>query len=183
MVFLKYFYQVFLFLFFLNLFFYFNVFSFYVNFVDYVDEETVIFLAVFIVSFLFVFLNSKELSTSIDLRIENIENNFKKNYKITIENLILLENIFLRLELLLSSVANNNNSFFFELIYFRFNKFENKLLDLLFLSILLDFLKNDFLNFFLLKKRYQNFLISKTVSKWFLKSFHKINLTTILFLK
>ncbi len=57
MDFLKYFFRIFLFLFFLTLFFYFFIFSSYVTFADYVDEETVIFSAVFLVSFFFLVVN------------------------------------------------------------------------------------------------------------------------------
>ncbi len=116
----------------------------------------------------------------IDSRIKIIENDFKKNYKLTLENLLLLENVLVKLENLFINISKVITFFFYDLVFVRFNKFDTKLLELLFISIFFDFLKYDFLTRLVLKKRYFLNFILRSLTKSSKKLLYKINLKTSL---
>jgi hypothetical protein len=161
------------FVFFVFIFFYAYFFSEFVKVTSFVDEEIVIFIAIAFVSYFFLKLNLKELNAGVNSRISLIENDFKKNYKIAIENLITAESIFQKSKNLAGTVQKNFNFFFYDYISTKFNDVEDKFFKELILLPTLYFLKNDFINLIYNVKIYKNSVVEKSFVGWNQKNFFK----------
>jgi hypothetical protein len=124
---------------------------------------------------IFLKLNLKELSAGVDSRIILIENEFKKNYKLAVENLIALESVFQKSKNLSSNIQKNFNFFFNEFIFFKFNDLEDRFFKELFLLPKINFLKVDFISLINSKKDYKISIVTKTFDLWNQKSLFKSN--------
>jgi hypothetical protein len=171
----KYFRRLFSLVFFIFIVLYVFSFSNFTTFTSFVDEEIVIFIAIGLVSYFFLKLNLKELSAGINSRIMLIENEFKKNYKLAVENLITLESVFQKTKNLSISIQKNFNFFFSEFVFFKFNDLEDRFFKELFLLPKINFLKVDFSALINAKKDYKNSIITKTFDLWNQKSLFKSN--------
>lgn len=171
----KYFKSLLLFVFFIFIVLYIFSFSTFTTFTSFVDEEIVIFIAIGLVSYFFLKINLKELSSGVDSRIALIENEFKKNYKLAIENLVILESVFQKSKNLSTSIQKNFNFFFNEFIFFKFNDLEDRFFKELFLLPKINFLKVDFIVLINSKKDYKNSIVTKTFDLWNQKSLFKSN--------
>jgi len=150
-------------------------FSSFIRFNNFVDEEIVIFIAIGLVSYFFLKLNLKELNMGVNSRINLIENDFKKNYKFAIENLIAVEVAFQKAKNLTNNVQKNFNFFFNEYTSSKFNEFEDRFFKELFLIPEINFLKLDFLNLINTRKNYKISNINKAFNLWNTKNLFKSN--------
>jgi hypothetical protein len=171
----RYFKSLLLFVFFIFIVLYVFSFSTFTTFTSFVDEEIVIFIAIALVSYFFLKLNLKELSAGVDSRIILIENEFKKNYKLAVENLIALESVFQKSKNLSINIQKNFNFFFNEFVFLKFNDLEDRFFKELFLLPKINFLKIDFVGLINSKKDYKNSIVTKTFDLWNQKSLFKSN--------
>jgi hypothetical protein len=170
-----YFRGLFSFVFFIFIMLYVFSFSTFTTFTSFVDEEIVIFIAIGLVSYFFLKLNLKELSAGVNSRIMLIENEFKKNYKLAVENLVTLESVFQKSKSLSFSIQKNFNFFFNEFIFSKFNDLEDRFFKELFLLPKINFLKVDFITLVNSKKDFKNSVITSTFDLWNQKCLFKSN--------
>jgi hypothetical protein len=170
-----YFKTLFFFIFFSFMLLYVFSFSYFVQFNSFVDEEIVIFIAIGLVSYFFLKLNLKELHSGINSRITIIETDFKKNYKVALENLAVVESAFHKAKNLTVNTQKNFNFFFNDYVSYKFTEFEDRFFKELFLVPKINFLKVDFLTLIDARKTYKVSTINKAFSVWNQKNLFKSN--------
>lgn len=161
------------FLFFIFILLYVCFFSEFVKIMNFVDEEIVIFIAIVFVSYFFLKLNLKELNAGVSSRIFLIESDFKKNYKVAIENLIAAEVIFQKSKNLVSTIQRDFNFFFNDYISNKFNDLEDRFFKELVLSPIIYFLRGDFLGLIYTSRIYKNKIVEKSFGVWNQKNIFK----------